>query len=779
MSSLHLHHLEGCAPTPLAHYLKALAILRLLTEQIDADARGFWGSEHFHLITRLDRQELLNFFVDQYTPSPLLAPWNSGSGFYASDNKEGLLAIAASQAPRFADYRLAITAASRVTREFSRAPINEAKAKFTRRWRECWRGPSAAWIDAVVVIQADGSLAYPALLGTGGNDGRLDFINNYMRQLAHLWDTSSLLAPLRPQASQLLSSALFGGATRGQAKSAIGQFLPGSAGGANQSAGFDAKPLSNPWDVLLMLEGTLVLRSSLVRRAESKGLAQAAAPFAVRGSAAGYGSAAEIDESARGEQWMPLWSTPTTYAELQQLFAEARCKIGERTAQQPLDFARAIARQGVARGIDAFERFGYIERNGQTTLAVPLGRWQVRSQPHQDLLDEVASWVATLRHSGRNRHAPPRLRSAAKTCEEVMLSCCRQNSAIHWRTLLMRLAETEQTLLRCPKFSTEQQLRPLPRLSSGWLQAIGILDPQDPCARELRLAFALASLHDWTRESPSLPPTWQWNDPIRRHWIPLDRTPNPGHSDRPPRLRTTGNTIDRPAEVVSRGVDLLRDAISVLRHRALSRGHRRSLGLIPAVSWAAAPLTDIAAFIRGEVDEERCLKLALALMALDWRALAKGEHLEFLPPPSERPGAVYSVLRLATPLAPIPAMTRSVWDPETGTRCLRECQAITTCLDPALLERLLAEDLSGAFRIALQRLQVAGLRPQIRIAAMPRRHLRRLAASLIFPISNRDLHDLAEHLTEAPSDDDHDAIQNTNQDNNPGRQPATMATETP
>ena len=38
----HLHHLRGCAPAPLALYLKAFGILRLIAERPDPDARGWW-----------------------------------------------------------------------------------------------------------------------------------------------------------------------------------------------------------------------------------------------------------------------------------------------------------------------------------------------------------------------------------------------------------------------------------------------------------------------------------------------------------------------------------------------------------------------------------------------------------------------------------------------------------------------------------------------------------------------------------------------------------------
>ena len=40
--ALHLHHLYGCSPQPLALYLKAIGILCLVAEQVDPDARGWW-----------------------------------------------------------------------------------------------------------------------------------------------------------------------------------------------------------------------------------------------------------------------------------------------------------------------------------------------------------------------------------------------------------------------------------------------------------------------------------------------------------------------------------------------------------------------------------------------------------------------------------------------------------------------------------------------------------------------------------------------------------------
>jgi CRISPR-associated protein Csx17 len=63
------HELAGCAPVPLAAYLKALGVLRVLGSQADPGARGAWRADTFVLTTRLDRPALLEFFsLGQFLP---------------------------------------------------------------------------------------------------------------------------------------------------------------------------------------------------------------------------------------------------------------------------------------------------------------------------------------------------------------------------------------------------------------------------------------------------------------------------------------------------------------------------------------------------------------------------------------------------------------------------------------------------------------------------------------------------------------------------------------
>ncbi len=97
--------LNGCAPIPLAHYLKALGVLRLVSEQMEVTARGSWLNDHLRLHFSADAAALVEFFIHSYRPTAVLAPWNGGSGFFPKDNDEALTAIEKGTAARLEPYR--------------------------------------------------------------------------------------------------------------------------------------------------------------------------------------------------------------------------------------------------------------------------------------------------------------------------------------------------------------------------------------------------------------------------------------------------------------------------------------------------------------------------------------------------------------------------------------------------------------------------------------------------------------------------------------------------
>jgi len=751
---MHIHALDGCTPAPLAHYLKALGVLRVVAEQADAQARGWWQGERFRLATTLDADALRALFLRDYSPVPLVAPWNKGSGFYQA-NDLGLAPLEASRANRFAEFRSAIAASRalitdieaadqavraikaeakakdltkaerdelRKSEEYKRRlaaaerEFKKAKADLIPKARNRWRGPHLRWMNAAMVLDDLRGAKFPALLGTGGNDGRLDFTNNYMQRLNDAFDVAAADGGPRAAAAPWLDAALWGSpAPACLPDRAVGQYLPGMAGGANSANGPDGGSLLNPFDFLLMMEGCLLFTAHAVKRMEQGGPARAAAPFVVSAHAAGYASAAASDEAARGEQWMPLWRQPMTLTETQRLFGEGRAQLGASTAREPLDLARAATRLGVARGITAFQRFGYIERNGQSNLAVPLGQFAVQDQPAPAgaCLDDIGAWLLRLRRQARDKGAAAHLMTAERELATVVFDVIQHpGSPARWQSVLLALTEVEAVMRHGSGFKAQ----PVPPLRPEWVSAA------DDGSAEFRLALAFALQASAFRRSDGRPVA-----PMRRHWLPLD-------ARRPDRFATTGDIsrmrLEHQPQVVMQGRDGVADAVAVLERRLVESAQAglRSFPL-QAATRAAAHAADLSAWLAGAVDTARTLALARALMALD-----RGLWAEQIVPVSRPlatgstwPDDAWLVLRLAHLHGPL----------ANGPR--------VPC-DPAILRRLASGDAATAVTLALRRLRAAGLRCSVRAAAVSPETARLWAAALAFPIHPRTAQHFAHRL---------------------------------
>jgi len=215
------------------------------------------------------------------------------------------------------------------------------------------------WIDASVVLAGENTL-FPPLLGTGGNDGRLDFSTNFHQRLLEvigpprsLARARDLLAAPRPSSSPVPRS---GSSTR-----------PVRAGPARRGSARRTR-LVNPWGYVLFVEARCSSRPA-PRAVNQFAAGRAAMPFTVAASPDGTGSGAAHEET-RGEVWAPLWSRDLTLPEIRQLFAEARASWRGRPARRAADFYAATRTLGVARGIDQFTRYGLQRRNGLAFAAV-------------------------------------------------------------------------------------------------------------------------------------------------------------------------------------------------------------------------------------------------------------------------------------------------------------------------------------------------------------------------------------------------------------------------
>jgi len=96
--------LVGCRSTPLAGYLKALGVLRVLSLQSDPEIRGMWRNGRFSLQGSISHEKLTSFFLERYSPTPLVAPWNGGGGFSPKNDTTTIDKILKCEDPRFRRY---------------------------------------------------------------------------------------------------------------------------------------------------------------------------------------------------------------------------------------------------------------------------------------------------------------------------------------------------------------------------------------------------------------------------------------------------------------------------------------------------------------------------------------------------------------------------------------------------------------------------------------------------------------------------------------------------
>ncbi len=720
----HEHVLEGCRPVPLASYLKALGILRLVAEQADPEVRGAWQRDRFVLHTKLDREAVETFFLEKYAPSPIVAPWNGGSGFFPSDNRTALEEILSSASDRLAPYRETIQAAQLVltTLGIDEKASGEQKAELLEACRGRLPEGALAWLDAAFVLSQDGP-KYPPLLGTGGNDGRLDFTNNFMQRVVELLavDSGSEGGSQRG----LLRNALFETSTDALTKRAVGQFLPGRAGGANAQSGFDGQAAINPWDFVLMLEGALIFASTGAKRLASQGAGVPSYPFAVRQVGAGYGSAALADaKSSRAEMWLPLWESPAGASEVRTLLGEGRARVAGRTPANGLDFARAVTSLGVDRGISAFQRYGFQERNGLAYFAVPLQRVEVRREPAVLLLHEIDGWLDSFRRRVAGDHTPASVSRAARRVEAAVFALSERGDPARRQEVLIALGACERAMATSWQWTRDKSYTtPVPLLSGEWLQAA------DDGTPELRLAASLASVHGKYGKE-----TWT----LRRHLEPV----------------TMGRPGGRPAarwveqvgrDVVGTSAPIV-DTLNACLARRIVRAVQVGADRFPDGGYLRADLGDVADFIEGRIDDERLVDLLWACSLLDWPRIDSAQLLRRRRPAgTPSPGALYALMKLCfADKSPVEGADPVVITP--------------------LIHRLAAQGRGAeASRQAIRRLRASGYAPALSALYLKGEAATRAAAALLFPLPATSLRSLMRLVcSDVSSDESNDEASSSN-----------------
>lgn len=702
--------LTGCRPDPLLGYLKALGVLRLVAEQADAEVRASWLQGSFVLDTRLDGPELVRFFVDAYHPTPLVGCWNGGSGFFPGDRKTGIDAIEQSTAPRLALYRDVIMRARATLRALGlqAKPDPRRKPDILTALRASVPDEAVDWLDAAYVLTEEAP-RYPPLLGTGAIDGRLEFTNNFMQRLC---DVLPELGADRRRSEEWLEAALFARTGVPLLEASVGQFHPGGVGGPNATQGVEGESLVNPWDLVLGLEGTVLLAGGAARRYTTDldpGNPKPAFPFTVQASAVGYPTSSPLEyegDAVRAEMWLPVWHRPASYREIAQLLTEGRITWAGRQARTGADVVRAIVGLGVDRGITGFWRFGFIKRSGRAYLAAPLGYHAVRQHEGGTLLADLdqGGWLERLRKAATRERAPVAVRKALQAVEEAIVDYAGTPSQNERRRALQRLLvavwDAEMTVARSRQFRESAGLSPFPGVSPRWVPYL------DDGSATFRLAKSIAAIggrrpsnrasqHEHTRGL----------GPLRLNLEPLN-------------LDRGGRWVwrDGSPRVVGHRGSFERQLLEILYRRVMeSASLRLPYADIDGLERCALP--DVEAYLDRRVDDRELERLVGALCLVRWdqaeHSFDAGDRQEWTirlrkGVPSTLPW-VYALLKLLFLPWPISRGGKRLRPENAATG--PENEPVPVRPDPPVLLRLMAGDVPDAIRQARVRLRAAGLEP--------------------------------------------------------------------
>ena len=459
--------------------------------------------------------------------------------------------------------------------------------------------------------------AFPLILGTGGNIGRMDLSVNFLTQLQNLGFLDDLAEARGRRRSDLadaralLRNALFGDANVRFTRDSTAQFHPGAVGGPNSSFSGDARPLANPWSFVFAMEGAMVFASAAARRLSlhsRRGGAKASMPFTVAATAVGHGSTATGEET-KGEIWVPLWHDAMTFPEIRLLISEGRCQWGRRQSRSGLDFVRAIATLGVDRSVDEFVRYLIGVRHGQSPLAVPVGRFRVERSvvPEVDLLRQTDGWADRASSS----NAPTVVSAALHAFDRAQFEVAWLPSATRLQAALSALADAENAVSRSPAYRKDRRLKPIAGLSAReWLPSL------DDGSAEFRVAVGLASLSD--RMLPGEPNA---DGTVRANLATLLRPVFWSRygliwSNSGPKVSNLGR---RPLFEVLTDVFGVRAVLSASMRS--DNGTQEHVAGIPFAfdRGLSIDLVDIGYLLSGQVDEKRLGDILAGLLLLDWK----------------------------------------------------------------------------------------------------------------------------------------------------------------
>ncbi len=331
--------LPGLSPDSLGNYLASLGLLRVLSRRWPS-MRIAWRDEVLKVVggpATLDEllDELVRIANTQAESEVSKREWTQYDKAWSDAQKKG-------------------------TKSKSGAPLSL--------WHAAAPEPQLSFFAAHAVPHA--RVSFNPLLGSGGIAGRRDFAAGWKKAVDALAvapepakgrgkrksEASANSAAPSVERRNALKALLLGHPVAWMIeKLAAGSWFSEATKLYNSGQSPAREGQISPWAMVLACEGLSFLAGGASRRLGARAArAVGAFPFITQPIAA---SAEKEAGRLHGEIWTPLWSRPMSLAEVSTLFSRGRAELHGRGALTPAAFATAIRRRGVDAGVSEFRRY--------------------------------------------------------------------------------------------------------------------------------------------------------------------------------------------------------------------------------------------------------------------------------------------------------------------------------------------------------------------------------------------------------------------------------------
>jgi CRISPR-associated protein Csx17 len=409
--------------SPLSRYLGALGLLKIVNEQIDANACGFWRQGCFHLEAGISPEELVEFFATHYRPTPCLTPWNKPKG--SKGFLDGIIppAIASLEGERFAAIHAVAAMAARVMPAYLSAGKVQGEEKvkaFEHLSRDGNSDAFAAWLNVCAITTTDSRgkpmARFPALLGGSGGFMGADFGEQFVRSLAIA-------------SAPHYQAAIFGGRNDAVLESDGNTLIYDPAGRGDGQQGYRVATSdtqasrANPAELILLAEGATFFQGyALTAHQDEQGKGGdrvASFTLAVLHNSAGHPSSSWLENKGQRseELWCPLWDEPVPLVEVRDALGRKALLPLPRQISTGTDFALYASRLGRERGLSGFARYFFPPRVGQGTKIPSLIEVVSLSPDREDRTDAlaaVARFASILRWRASDSAIPASYRHTAE-----------------------------------------------------------------------------------------------------------------------------------------------------------------------------------------------------------------------------------------------------------------------------------------------------------------------------------------------------------------------------